>query len=259
MINNESQDHSSDKSSPFVSPRIGIVDLMVLTASMSLVFALREKMNQVGWNFQTDVLWFKIVEHICFCLLFGLPIAAIYRFIIQKKHVGRFFLEPGHWLLFSTFLMVIASSVSVFLWDQEGDLNNDNAGWYFLPHSASSLIASCLLFRGMAVVGKWWKTFLALIAVTELVGAINYLAFYWMISLDSWMGDPLTDTLGWIDTALQPVIFVSLTLLVLKELRKGPARDLWHWAGVLVSYVSCLFYPIIYWIYMNYYFSVPEL
>ena len=106
LLENDQHESPSDALLKPQLPPIGIVDLMVLTAAMSLSFALRNQFRSLGWHFQTDAIWFTTFEHICSSLYCGLPIAAAYRFYVQKKLTGRFLLEPGHWVLWSIFIVI---------------------------------------------------------------------------------------------------------------------------------------------------------
>jgi hypothetical protein len=250
----ESQSDASKLSS---LPRIAIIDLMVLTTAMALVFALREKMNAIGWSFPTDVIWFNTLEHISFCAIYGFPLAAVYRFVVQKKYTGRFLLEPGHWLLFSTLLLVFASVIPALALGDLGSFSGgNNIAWFVVPYMLSSLVASWVLFRGSIVVGKWWKSIFVLMATKELIEAFQQFNIYRMFSDDNWLIDDLlfdwlSPCMEWITLVLQIVICVCLAALVLKELRKGPARDLWHWAGLLMPFLIFVVTPILRWVHLS--------
>jgi len=241
-------------------PPIGIVDLMVLTAAMAFVFAIRDRMTQLGWIFHTDVLWFRAIEHVTFCLMMGLPLASFFRFVVQKRIVGRYLVEPGHWLLFAMGLKTCAQTFPILAMAMLGfstsHIDSSNALLYFLPNAIVSLLSAWVLFRGSRIVGKWWKSILLLMVLIELVEAIQMLLILLLVqSFSTWRISSWISYVTWGDYVLKFGLCVCLFLLVIKELRKGPDRDFWHWIGALIPFVGCLIYPILSYVYSNYLFD----
>ncbi len=277
-ISLDEPEHTTDEplsASPAV-PRFGIMDMLVLTAAMSLVFALREKFEMAGWSYRTDVQWFRTTEHIVFCLTYALPLAAVFRFVINKRRMGRFLFEPGHWILFASFpatkelqgtqsfLVFFGNALSVlallfFNGMTDGYITGDNSFWYFVPSAIFSLLSSCVLIRGAFFFRKAWMLMLLLLATTEVCKATQSLLLY--SSFGYFFGSPSTyinwilSCLGWASTVMYVLVCVGLILLMLKEGFRGPKRDFWHWIGLFLPLLSCFIYPVIGWIYARYIFD----
>ena len=162
-------------------PRFGILDLMVVTTAFALIFALRQAMSQQNLGFESDLVWFQVLEQSAFALSLGLPLAAVYRFHMQKKIVGQYLVEPGHWLLLGIlvsnigFIILMALSLILFAGQPAARFSIADAWWYFLPGFLGATVAAIVLWRGIGKTEKWWKTVFLAYMICYLIGVIQNL------------------------------------------------------------------------------------
>jgi len=243
-------------------PRFGIMDMMVLTAAMALVFALRDQFDAAGWKYRTDVSWFKVIEHVTFCLSYGLPTAAVFRFLIHKRKSGRFLFEPGHWILLAAFLVSAGTACSMLTlfslgWIQNGGIEGPTALWFFIPLACFSILSGCILIRGAFAVRGWWQHVLVLLVLTDFFGALQNLMYALLISSSATTGWSWISYIGWGSAVINGLTCIGLLIVVTKEILRGPSRDVWHWIGALIPFLGCLVYPLLNWIYSIYLFQAP--
>lgn len=239
-----------------VLPPLSIIDLMVLTAAMAIAFAFQESLFGNA-RMQSESVWFNTIQRIQYALIYALPLAAVYRFVLHKRAVGKFLLQPGHWVLLSILISVVAYMAPVLIrnsisgaTETEGFEAED---WGLMVVALGSFMSAAVLFRG-AVLYRWaWKAMLLLMGVWLLVVGLQTVAFTFLSSavMGKWMW--VFAILGWIDTVMKVLICIALFPVLWTDFRSAKRRDLWHWSGVLLLFVLNVVGPVLNYIFMRFF------
>ena len=250
-----STERVSDPQPPQLPP-LGILDLMVFTAGMAVAFACRNLFEEISWGFRTNLLWFKVIHQTCMCLYFGLPLAAIYRFWLQKKSLGKFLLEPGHWIIASTLVVVVGQIACTLLFYRFREESFSSGPNCFIFVTVLMCICSGLLALGAWRFRSWWRILLLLMAIEHLVMAGQMLGYASIVGNIIAFGDDwFIEVLVWIDSAFNVIVSLGVLIVAIKECLKGPKRGLWHWLGLFLLLIGHIISPILNWIYSVYLFD----
>jgi len=236
------------------TPKLSIIELMVLTAAMAIAFAFQEFLSSENAGMKADVFWFDALQRVQFAMLYGLPLAAIYRFAIQKKLTGKFLLHPGHWVLFSMLILVVGFmapySILLVIFGST-DPSTFFGNWYFLINGIFCLAASISLIPGTWRFKWTWKIVLLALAVNFTMNAVQMAAYSWMFASGNFA--MIFTVLGWLDTVSNPVMVVALFPAIWSDFKSKSRRDLWHWMGLLSLFVLGVVTPVLNFIFIRFF------
>jgi hypothetical protein len=221
--------------------RLSIVELIVLVSAIAFAFRLGEMFRGLGWGYQIGPVWFQVTQRTTFALSIGLPVTAIYRFILNKRISGRFLLQPGHWALFASQLVCLGYIVPVVLLialSQSSSLAEGERGYdlYLISGTIAYFVAALVMLRGCFFCSRWWKAIFVLVAFDLLTGAVCEVRIYQIQHLGTgptWLSESsLFNAMLDFNKVLNCILVVALLIVDLKEVKAGLRRGLYHWVGV---------------------------
>lgn len=235
-------------------PAFGVLDLLILVSCLGLVFAFQEQAASFGWFDPNENKLIQLIARLVLAIQFGIPLAAIYWLVKQKRITGKFFWQPGHWMLFASSIFVVLMMAAVpifkFLEDQ-----SSGAGYGMLTFLMLSNIATAIIFLVATyfVPLRWRGVFLTYFT-TELLSSCTLLIFLsavknnmnsnWM----SWM-EPIEG----ISNFAQLACFICLLLALCIDLVQRKQRDWLHWAGILVMVNLVVVNSVLNWVYARFF------
>ena len=251
-------DPFSDLSSAFAEsdakpdriPPIRILDMFVLMTGVALAFFFTQQMQRLYAEGNRAVgstkTWALIIQGF-YSIPFGVSIASLYWFVNQKRIVGKFFCEPGHWLLAqSTLYLVILNGVQlVALWA------GASTSIFFKVYCVCSVICSLatvifLMVGSSKVEGSWQWLF-----ILQIFGAGGSAVVFITIAMEINVLIPISEVAGAIFYA---ACLLLLAVAVVSDLRHSRSRDWLHWIAVGMEVINILVTPILF--YLLQYFSV---
>ena len=221
-------------------PRFRVVDLLVITATIAVGFAVQQTRANLGLSnlMRTEIQWFNLASQSLLAAATGLPLAAIYFMRIEQRYCKLDLIEPGHWIILSLLpgSLNAVSSVTVV---------PANMQLYLLHAFVTAVSAGILVFAAKMNSGIWRSTFL-------LIALVNFLDSCFLICcfLDNTQLIVLYFRFAtWVETFLNLAIFGSLLILTFIELKKKIERSLWHWIGVLIEFLLVTALPVLNFLY----------
>lgn len=259
LVESLASESSDDTDLATAMPKLSIGELMVLTASMAIAFAFQESLASGNAGMKADVLWFDTLQRIQFALIYGLPLAAMFRFGIQKRVTGKFLLHPGHWILFGMLVMVLGFMVPYsILRSIAGSTDPSDTffgDWYFLINGFFSLAASIALLRGARQFSWVWTAVILATAANFAAYAAHMAAYAWMFLNEDFGGSSIwvAECFSWIDTISSALMVFALIPAIWSDFNKKNQRDLWHWLGLLLLFVIGVVSPTLVYIFSRFF------
>ena len=241
----------SDLESAVQLPRLSIIELMVLTASMAIAVAFHETFADM----ESDFVWFDAIRRTYYALINGLPIAAFYRFILQERICGKFLVHPGHWVLFGLLISVVGSMLPFAIQKTVGfadSIGGLPGNWHYLAFAMFNFVSAVVFFRGAMLWGWAWRAMLVLMAVSFLVYGIQTIAF--VLLYGSWTSGGGSQwvfaVFDWTDISMKILLLIALIPVLWTELKTTKRRDPWHWAGIVVLFLMNFVSPALDYVYV---------
>ncbi len=223
----------------------GIIDLIVVTTAMALQFKLYG-LYMANSNINSVSMWMPLV--FIYAMSPGLALSALYWLPMQFSCAGKFFRQPGYWIL-GCFSIVAVGGVARSICFLNFDPSLDPAINYvlyailFLSIVANVCGAILLVVSAFRVQGRWRVAMIFLIAYF-LVGSIRlamlaftYAGMFWFIEHLPW-----SETVEFVVGAIAAVALVVASCL---DLVKRAPRDWLHWIGVVVAVVDLALVPLL--------------
>ena len=244
--------------------RLSILDLMLGMAIVAVVLVLEQNLPNARMGGKCkDPVWFAIFfSHAVAAkalVLFGMLLLGRAVLAGRKSEFG-FFWNPGHVLLFSTFLFACQRVVLGVLFEHSNSiLQSTGIGLAaVLPFLAQNVfsILSFMVTLSAAMIGasvfKWnriWVTSLCLLSLLGFMGLMSSAYFHYSASLS--LSQRFGKVWAVFNMVIQFTFLISSALVVaatVYDLVKGTWRDMPHWIGtsgwLLGSLVGYLLFQI---------------
>lgn len=232
-------------------PPVRIWDLMVLTTSMAVVYLLQgwlsdfqPELNSDAWN----------IMRLISSVPSGIALASVYWIVNQKCLTGKFFLQPGHWVLASQAVLMLQTIVAVLLLASSAEDIFQAGAWVratLISFGLIHLLASLILVGGLRFGSIRWRLVLGATALIYASESLIYLS----------QAAPFQFAFTTVVAFVSPFEFVAsicgilfLVVAVMIDIRTRTRRDWLHWAGVAVLIFESVITPIVQWIFIRYFF-----
>ena len=240
--------------------RFGIVDMLVLTATFALGIQLQTRLGydfvlaSIPTDFRSGLL--LVAGLICLGGI-SLSLASIYWLIEQKRTTGKFFREPGHWILASAACVPLLM-VAIFLLfpASEKATGNEFSSTHFLDEGLFTFLSirpclivltSIFLCAGLPQSRKHWQFVLLCLICSALVTALTFHGVpnqLTSLTLNPWESDS-PEAFFNLTTAFRCLAALALIFAVMIDRYRGISRDWLHWAGVLLIFCFVVLSPFI--------------
>ena len=224
----------------------GIIDLIVVTTAMAVLFKLHG-LHMSSRSSDSGPMWMLLVFG--YAMSSGLALSALYWLPMQFSGTGKFFRQPGHWILgcFSIFSIGgVAFLVCFIIHGPSLDITDallPAVGLlvWSVSYLCGAILATVAAFK---VRGGWRVSMMFLIAfsISVMVAyAMGAIAIFFSLS-------SMFYYLSWFQGGQQVVGFlVAITtgVAVCIDLVKKSRRDWLHWIGVVVVVVDLALVPLL--------------
>jgi len=226
----------------------GIIDLIVLTTVMAFQFKLYSSYMSIINNSDTTPMWIRMPLVFIYTMSSSLALSALYWLPIQFSCTGKFFRQPGYWIL-GCFSIVsiggVARSICFLNFDPTLDSAKNYALYAILLVSIVANICGAILLivSVFKVQGRWRVAIIFLIAYL-FVGIIRLVMFIFMYTNIFWFIDysPWCETVEFLVGATTAATIVVAGGL---DLMKRAPRDWLHWTGVVVAVIVLALMPLL--------------
>jgi hypothetical protein len=255
-MNNSESDEKGVRldSKPERLPPFGVLDLLILVSCLGLVFAFQEQAASFGWFGPNENRLIQLITRLVLAIQFGIPLAAIYWLVKQKRITGKFFWQPGHWMLFAICILVVLLMTALPI-SRELEDQSLGAGPGILTVLMLGNIVTAITFLVATyfVQLRWRGVFLTYFA-TELLSSCSLLIFLLAVNNNmnsnwmSWM-EPIEG----ISNVAQLACFTCLLIAVCMDLVQRKQRGWLHWAGILVMFNLVVVNSVLNWVYARFF------
>ena len=226
----------------------GIIDLIVVTTAMAVLFKLHG-LHMSSRSSDSGPMWMLLVFGYAMSSVWsGLALSALYWLPMQFSGTGKFFRQPGHWIL-GCFSIFSIGRVVFRVWFIHGpSLDITDAllpAVGLLVWSVSYLCGAILATVAAFKVRGGWRVSMMFLIAFSISGMVAYAmgAIAIFFSLSS-----MFYYLSWFQGGQQVVGFlVAITtgVAVCIDLVKKSRRDWLHWIGVVVVVVDLALIPLL--------------
>ena len=224
----------------------GIIDLIVVTTAMAVLFKLHG-LHMSSRSSDSGPMWMLLVFG--YAMSSGLALSALYWLPMQFSGTGKFFRQPGHWILgcFSIFSIGGVVNWVCFIIHGPSIVHGDA----LLPAVGLLVVSISYLCEGILatvaafkVRGGWRVSMMFLIAFS-ISGMVAYatIAIGILFSLNS-----MFDYVAMFQGGQQVVGFfaaITIGVAVCIGLVKKSQWDWLHWIGVVVAVVDLVLVPLL--------------
>ena len=224
----------------------GIIDLIVVTTAMAVLVKL-DGLYMSSENSDSVPMWMLIV--FIYAMSSGLALSALYWLPMQFSGTGKFFRQPGHWILgcFSIFSIggvvdLVCSIIHGPSLDQSGALLPAVG---ILVLSVGSLCGAILATVAAFKVRGGWRVSMMFLIAFSISGMVVYATGAIAIHFRS---SSMFYYVLWFQEGKQIVGFVAAIttgVAVCIDLVRKSQRDWLHWIGVVVAVVDLVLVPLL--------------
>ena len=227
-----------------------ILDLIVLTTGLGLMFALAEHQFATGPDHFDPNPLFTVTDKVLFAIIHGIPLAGI---VILGRRLARpgFLAEAGHWMLCFPALVSVFVIANIFTGDTT-DLSVTISRFQWIA-CVSSMVSSVLMWFGCLFVSGWWRWVLALICLTTL--GLSTVTLIQSLMVASFIEETSSYSIDWpwerIQLIFQVVGIAEIAagcLLILASIvsfiRRSERHAWTHWLGVLAIVIYFVVHPV---------------
>ena len=224
----------------------GIIDLIVVTTAMAVLFKLHG-LHMSSRSSDSGPMWMLLVFG--YAMSSGLALSALYWLPMQFSGTGKFFRQPGHWILGCFSIFSIGGVVFLVCFIIHGpSLDITDAllpAVGLLVWSVSYLCGAILATVAAFKVRGGWRVAMMFLIAFSISGMVAYAmgAIGILFSLNS-----MFDYVAMFQGGQQVVGFfaaITIGVAVCIGLVKKSQWDWLHWIGVVVAVVDLVLVPLL--------------
>ena len=236
-------------------PPIRILDILVLTTTMAFVFMIQEQFERAqGAPILPAAL--KYGAKLVYATHSGIALAAIYWLILQKRITGKFFQQPGHWILASNAISQTTMLIVWFLFSAEGDDLSDQGfpSVLFCSFFLAELLSSAILILATFKIRGIWRWVTGLLSVASLATALTFLAtaFFFRTTGPSSIAISISSFFGAVATIAGALNVFFVLFAINTDRKTRTSRDWLHWISLIVFFSQSIAQPIFSYLYTHY-------
>ena len=232
-----------------------IIDLMLVTVTTALVFSAAES---TYFQFDPDDHWILNLRSFAYLVATSICLASLIWIPLQRAQSGRFFLQPGHWIL-AALTCSMGMLQMIQIWNVYEFGQTFKIEWERWNAILMLFGAVCyLLALGILLVAmryckqRRWKVVMAFMASACLLPAIlngffgvYTLMGYGMSRTFSWM-----NPYHWVTQIITMGTGVTFCVAAAIDLANKIKRDWLHWIGLLVAFIFLVILPLVHNLYI---------